>query len=99
MSQDIEMANMLKEVQTSIMQWHFNQLKEYITKQLDDVHEKIQELKETMDIKQEDEDKIVIMGNKATNMSFFQLKPQGELTLIANVGLVHNGVFKVNLIH
>jgi len=51
MSWDIEMANMLKEVQTSIMQWHFNQLKEYITKQLDDVHEKIQELKETMDIK------------------------------------------------
>jgi hypothetical protein len=45
------MATMLQEAQTSIMQWHFNQLKEYITKQLDDVHERIQELKETMDIK------------------------------------------------
>ncbi len=87
------MENMLKEAQASIMQWHFNQLKEYITKQLDDVHERIQVLKETMDIKQEYEDKIVIMGNKATNMSFFQLKPQGELTRIANVGLVHYGVF------
>ncbi len=39
------------------------------------------------------------MGNKATNMSFFQLKPQEKLTLIANVGLVHYGVLKVNLIH
>ncbi len=93
------MATMLQEAQTSIIQWHFNQLKEYITKQLDDVHERIQELKETMDIKQEDEDTIVLMGNKATNMSFFQLKPQGELTLIANVGLVHYRVLKVNLIH
>jgi hypothetical protein len=45
------MENMLKEAQASIMQWHFNQLKEYITKQLDDVHERIQVLKETMDIK------------------------------------------------
>jgi hypothetical protein len=52
-----------------------------------------------MDIKYKDEDTIVIRGNKATNMSFFQLKPQGELTLIANVGLVHYGVFKMNLIH
>lgn len=93
------MENMFKEVQALVMQWHFNQLKEYITKQLDDVHERIQELQETMDIKYKDEDTIVIRGNKATNMSFFQLKPQGELTLIANVGLVHYGVFKMNLIH
>jgi hypothetical protein len=50
MSYKIEMANMLQKAQTSIMQWHFNQLKEYITKQ-DDVHEKIHKLKETMDIK------------------------------------------------
>jgi protein associated with RNAse G/E len=50
MSYEIEMANMLQEAQASIMQWHFNQLKEYITKQLDDIHERIQELKETMDI-------------------------------------------------